>query len=467
MSLNKNFYGNGGETIKTITVGSSYNPKQKYYKLCKDAYTGHGGFCEGEHLFKFRREEDEDFELRKEQAYYLNLVGPIVDSVVKPVFAQEIARTYDQPLFDPFVKNADGRGASLTDFTNMAVTEANVLSQAFVVMDSFPEEEIPNTLSEQVNQRKVPFVELKSPMDVRAHQVDRFGKIESITFFHGKKDDHEVMRRYDSEYIVEFIKNNDEEIILNKVEHGLGSVPVIQVMYGDILPMPELLSLAQAARTLYNQLSELRELSRDSSFSLLVVPGNDPKVILEVGPKNALFVPQNVTNMPSYISPDQAVNKSLVEELQFTVENILAQGELKGASVQVSTSSTVKSGVALAIEFQGNTDALNANADIAEGLEVKIAELFGLYTVPFEYEVTYARDFTPFSKSDMKEQFAFLKEALSQNLSPEINMEIKLQMLELIKFNTSINNDRYNELKETIQLAIESAEDTDIQELEI
>jgi hypothetical protein len=225
------------------------------------------------------------------------------------------------------------------------------------------------------------------------------------------------------------------------------------VVYGDILPIPPILSLAQTSKTLYNQLSELRELSRDSNFSLLVIPGADPKVTIEIGSKNSLFVPRDVTNMPTYISPNPAIAANVLTEIKFTVESILSQGELRGATVQ-NTNLSVKSGVALAFEFHGNTEALNSNADSVETLERKTAELFGLFTVPFEFEVKYERDYMPFSGDDIREQMTFLKDSIALNLSPEINTKIKTLMLELIKYKSGLTDAEFKELRETIKVPV-------------
>lgn len=445
-----NFFGKGGSTILLETAAK--NSSNKHYRLVQDSYTGHGGFSDGGYLEKYNREEEADFTKRKSQAYYLNLMGPIIDSVINPVFSQDILRQYDAPLFDPFVEDADGKGASLTMFMKQATTIANVMGQSFIAMDSFPEDEIPPTQAEQINERKVPFVSLKTPLDVYNYTADKFEKLLSITFYNGKTEDgYQILRKYDANYITEYYISGKEEVILTKVAHGIGVIPVIPTMYGDILPVPPTLSLAQASKTLYNQLSELRELSRDSNFSLLVIPGADPKIAIEVGSKNSLFVPKDVANMPTYISPDTGINANTLAEIKFTVESILSQGELKGAAVQTSNMS-VKSGVALAFEFHGNVEALDSNGDIAEGIEEKIAELFGRYTSPFEFEVEYNRDYTPFSGDDIQKQFKFLKEVLAENLSDEINAEIKVLILELVKYNSSIDDDRFKELKETIKV---------------
>ena len=452
-----NFFGKHGN----ISSNKAPHKKKQWLKLCQDGYAGHGGFIDGKYLIPYRREEESDFESRQEQAYYLNIMGPMIDSLISPVFTQDILREYNNPLFDPFVEDADGKGASLTLFAKQAVTVANVMGQSFVIMDSFPGDEIPPTQAQQITERKVPFACLKTPLDVYSYESDKFERLVSITFYNGKNaDGDQLLIRYDDENITEYCMKEGKEVVIKTTPHGLGVIPVIPTMYGDILPIPPTLSLAQTSKALYNQLSELRELSRDSSFSLLVIPGADPKVTIEVGSKNSLFVPKDISNMPDFISPDTKINENQLNEIKFTVESLLSQGELKGASVQKGNMS-VKSGVALAFEFHASVTALDDNANAAAALEEKISEIFGLQTAPFEYTVVYARDYMPFSSDEVAKQFEFLTDMLSLNITSDINAEIHVQLLDLLKFNTGMDNDVYQKLKQTIKTDLIIANNTD------
>jgi len=429
------------------------NQLRASYKLVQDSYLGDGGYLTGEYLHRYRREGHSDYSERKEQAYYINLMGPIVDSIVKPVFNQKITRDHISDLYRVFEEDADNKGCTLTKFMEKAITTANYMGQCYVVMDSFKEDDIPPTLKEQINNRKLPFVSLKTPLDVITYETDDFDKLTSITFFHKRLPDGTIKyRKYDSETVLEFKIDGEEIIVISKVAHMMGILPVIPVMYGDVLPTPSAINMAQMSKALYNQVSELRELGRDSAFSLLVIPGADPKVTIEVGSKSTLFVPRDVTNMPTYISPDTSINANSLDEIKFLVETIISQGALAGAVVQ-SGSISVKSGVALAFEFQGTSEALNSNADISEGLEYKVASLFGTYTEPFIIEVEYDREYTPFNTAEVGTQLTFLKELLSLSISEDVDNEIKAQLLDLLRYNSDMDTDRYLELKSKIMSA--------------
>ena len=67
-----------------------YDKKIDRYTLLHDAYYGVGLFENGEGLRKHPREMEENFADRKALAYYLNYLNGIVNSVVDPIFKDDI-----------------------------------------------------------------------------------------------------------------------------------------------------------------------------------------------------------------------------------------------------------------------------------------------------------------------------------------------------------------------------------------
>lgn len=65
------------------------------YDLLYDAYTGSGGFLDGSYLFRHKREDVRDFDIRRKQACYSNFTRVIVNSLVNPIFKKTIVRDYD------------------------------------------------------------------------------------------------------------------------------------------------------------------------------------------------------------------------------------------------------------------------------------------------------------------------------------------------------------------------------------
>ena len=62
------------------------------YQLLKDAYLGTGGFDNGGYLQRHKRESEEDFRNRRENAYYLNYVMPIVNALTDPILKRKPLR---------------------------------------------------------------------------------------------------------------------------------------------------------------------------------------------------------------------------------------------------------------------------------------------------------------------------------------------------------------------------------------
>jgi len=438
------------ETVSVPANGNAVSIKTNY-KLVLDSYYGNGGFDDGGYLFPHFREPAEDFTARQKQAYYINLIKPIVDSVTDPIFTQDVARIYKSSLYDEFVKDCNNNSLSLTQYMSKAVKMATLLGQSFTVMDTFKPEDIPDTLQAQIDDRKVPFISLKLPTDVIEFTTNDFGGLTSISFYH--RSDPEcglVYRYYDNSVCREYCIKNSKQETLNEYNHNLGTIPVLLTdPSAGVFPIPPYLSMSQLARATYNQLSELRDLGRSSSFSLLVIPGQNPKTMTEVGAKNVLFIHQDSTTLPTYISPDSKINDTSLMEIKFSIEAMIAQGNSSGSVIQ-SGSLSVKSGVALAFEFKGQGDALNKGADMAEALEVSIANLFGLFATPFEFAVHYEREYMPFTSDEINKKLTFLETILAMNISDEVNAAVSLEILDLFRYNSNISKDRFIELKESV-----------------
>ena len=65
------------------------------YQLLRDAYFGSGGFASGAYLTKHKRESEEDYRFRRQNAYYLNYFAPIVNALVDPIFKHPCRFTID------------------------------------------------------------------------------------------------------------------------------------------------------------------------------------------------------------------------------------------------------------------------------------------------------------------------------------------------------------------------------------
>ena len=78
------------------------------YQLLRDAYFGSGGFASGAYLTKHKRESEEDYRFRRQNAYYLNYFAPIVNALVDPIFKHPCRFTIDVRL-EGYTKATESR----------------------------------------------------------------------------------------------------------------------------------------------------------------------------------------------------------------------------------------------------------------------------------------------------------------------------------------------------------------------
>jgi len=298
-------------------------------------------------------------------------------------------------------------------------------------MDNF--EFIPESLSDVLENRMFPFVYMKKPQDVYEFEQDQFGNLTYISFYYGEDAEGNTLYKGwndNSSYIYRY--NSNEEgyvrIVVKEVPHQLGVIPVVCINK-DILPFAPYYSMATQARAVYNLDSEMRDLSRSQGFSILVIPGQQPKDGVVIGSKNALFISIDASQTPSFIGPDTAILSGLLTYRKELVDGIMRSGDILG-STAVSNGSA--SGVSLAYRYMGTSDALKQTANVAEFYDKKIVELFSMFIdEDIEYDVYYDDNYTP-TFTDTKEKIATLETVLAIDISPEVNAQLQKDIISMV-----------------------------------
>jgi hypothetical protein len=247
------------------------------YDFMQYTYEGTEGYRDGRYLIPFARENF--YEDRRKTAAYKNLLKPIVDAMIDPVFENEIERKSNNELFDMFCENVDNSGTNMDSFANMVITHAKLDGFTFVIMDNF--EDVDGTVKEVMDNRLYPYMYEKSPSYLHEIEIDGKGRMISITFLDDVIEINNVKtqtyRRWDSNQSTLFyIKKSgkkDLEIVLEERVHGLGTIPVIVVNYFlknknlSKLPSPPLYNLAMLEFQLYNKETYAQELEKYQAFS--------------------------------------------------------------------------------------------------------------------------------------------------------------------------------------------------------
>jgi hypothetical protein len=371
------------------------------YEFMLYTYEGTEGYRDGRYLIPFSREAF--YEDRRRTAAYKNLLKPIVDAMIDPVFENEIDRKSNNDLFDMFCENVDNSGTNMDSFSNMVITHAKLYGLTFVIMDNF--EDVNITVKEAVDNRQYPYMYEKAPSFLHEIEIDDRGRIISITFLDDvieiNKVDTQTYRRWDrNESVLFYIKKSggkDIEIILEERVHGLGEIPVIIVNYFlknknlSKLPSPPLYNLAMLVFQLYNKETYAQELEKYQAFSLLVGQGIDKKA-LSIGPTNFINVSDSVSNLPEYISPNTENLKTIVSNCDRLRDDIYNEaGQLGVYAVKGQ-----QSGIAKEWDFRSEEQVLKNVSTASSKFEDDAAKLFGLYiNANVEVDSKYPEDFSP------------------------------------------------------------------------
>ena len=302
-----------------------------------------------------------------------------------------------------FIEDCDVCGTHLQDYTHSALNICRRHGVVFTVMDNYSQEMMPATLADAERLRLFPYIYTKQANEVEAFKTDRFGNLETITFIeepevvNGKKEQRFRQWTINESIILGKNSTNGQFYVISRVVHNLGKVPVI-VSFSDtqedktnVLPEPPLYDIAKLNYVIFNQATEIRELERSQSFAIFYAQGLPPGDHT-FGTGNFINLPTDVNITPGYTSPDPGTLTNLVANQEQIRKDLYLIAEQAGV-VGIQNS---ESGIAKSYDFFAHEDTLKRTSSIATTLEMKIAELFMLYTKEsFVYLVDYPFDFSP------------------------------------------------------------------------
>lgn len=401
------------------------------HQLCIDAYTGTGGFYDKSYLCPFPREE-ESFAERQKYSEYENQVGAIVDSLVTPVFSNEVERTESNLLEEAFIQNCDGAGTSLDKKMKEVITWHALLANVFLVVDNY--KETPERVEEAIEERKYPYFYYKDCTEVYDYKKDEFGKLVWIEFYYETiKDENgnekKVYRHIDASYQYDFTCDADgknKTLVTDKVKSVGSGLPVI--MTGtEIMPIPAMYDLCVMAKTVFNKTSELRQIERETNFTILQIPGMKPDKTVVVG--NVVWVDEESTRDVQFVSPDANVMSQARESRNDSAQALDDIARQYGA---VPIVGEAKSGVAYAYEFSGNTDKLKEYSNTAEDTEEDLFTLFSeISRLASNIMISYDKTFTP-GATQLQSQKENLESAIDRNISPTANKIFNKKLVEVV-----------------------------------
>lgn len=270
------------------------------YSLLTDAYFGTGLFENGAGLRQHPREDPANYKDRQGLAYYLNYTGPIVNAAVDPIFKNDIKRDYNgSTLFQAFLDDCDRTGTDYQDFCKSAALQAKLYGVAYIVVDN--SDELAERRSDAVAGRKLPFLKIITPAQIKNWAIDRYGRLTMFQYTETSQVGANAKNTETYTWTQDSwaIGNGDGKTTGN---HNIGCVPVVQWLARNtdrkiIKPPSEYLSVAQANYFLYQLCSWHTQLLRDQAFGILTMP-DDGTGEVTVGTNNALIYPADATHTP-------------------------------------------------------------------------------------------------------------------------------------------------------------------------
>lgn len=420
------------------------------YQLLKDAYFGMGGFETGAYLSKHKRESDEDYAFRRNNAYYLNYFAPIVNALVDPIFKKNPLRDYHgsaERIIKNFSLDADAAGTSIQIFIKRAAVMAKVYGISFIVVDNARDVDS-RSQQEMLQRRQFPYAYVLEPDNLEEYGIDKTGDLEYIKF---KEIAHIESGTIQYRYVYfdrTAWKIWGDGIALQQGTHNLGCVPVV-LLFSRMLeqktmrPAPELLPIARTAKALYNHCSWLGEILRNQTFPLLTIPSLDAKDLV-IGTNNALGYNPDYSHEPNFIAPPSDPATILQNQIASLVQEMYRMANL---SFIISTTQNNNSGIARQWEFERTNQQLANFAAQCAHAETAMMNLVAKWVnEDITYTVAYPDNF---GIVDVTEELTQAQAVLDMGLGDGLREEVLKKVM--AAYCPDIPDERFDELVEQLQ----------------
>jgi hypothetical protein len=297
-----------------------------------------------------------------------------------------------------------------------------VLGSVYVIVDR--ERGEPATRAEQ----GLPYLALRLPGEIERTRQDATGRLIEACFREAAPGGGVLYRHFSPEGWA-LTEDPEGRRMIEAGAYNLGGrLPVVPLhatlplQPTDLRATPWIHGLAALNWDLYNQRSELRELFRAQTFSILALPIASAEEAqrlkdLTVSTENALTYDPTGGGRPSFIAPPDGPVKLYMEQLAETVKGIyeVANLEFVGGVQQ--------SGVALAFHFQEAERSLGDMASQAERAELQIAALVAAWDgQEWNGSISYARDF---ALTDLAEDLRIAADSIDLAIGPTFEAELK------------------------------------------
>jgi len=418
----------------------------KIWEFANEAYEGSGGFLTGEYIDKYPRENDKKYKERQKIAYYTNIFASKINRYTGYLFKQTPTRNSGNNLIRMIFDDVNNKGDSIDVFMSNFAKHAKVRGVNLLLVDM--PKNIPATLAEQIQTRSLPYFTEIAPERLVVFKLDNTGKFEYVAFSDvidnstmQKQDIKEVIRYYDKQSW-KILDAEDTNKILESGEHNLGVCPLLIFSEtGEFPATGEFTQIAALAKRHYNLQSELDEILRGQTFSILTLNADTASdVEVKLSTDNAIIYGKEF-NKPEYIAPPAApaeIYQQKIKDIETQIDKI---------AFDISTNEKQESGIALDIKFQGLNASLSNFSLRLEDLELRAFDVVCRYlNIKNDVDILYPKNFNII---DIEKEIGILSEMKQLVNSPTY---FKLKALQIISNDlNTIDVDNFDEISQEIE----------------
>ena len=297
----------------------SYSKNKKRWKFFLDSYVGGEEWLTSDNMFKFGREDANDYKTRIGRAAYFNYCRPVIDTYTAFIFGadQRVTRDLKDPGWDTFAKDVDLRGNPIDDFMQDISMWGQMQGHVGILVDQPQKDDKIITLADVREAGLRTFLTIYPALSIVDWSLDRFGAFKWVRLAESERNDADPMnttQRPTALYRVWtrdkwFIHDEDAKVIAG-ADHSLGVVPFI-MHYFDRHPTSNLIGIgilqdiARINRMMVNVISYIDEFVAKQAFPFLAeeeAEAVQPEEARQISANNVYGYPEG-THPPQYISP--------------------------------------------------------------------------------------------------------------------------------------------------------------------
>jgi hypothetical protein len=367
------------EDAVTFTTTPIMSMNIERYQFIADALAGSGGFspvvvrdADGKaqsvrvsNLVPYPRESEIKFARRNEVAWYENHLLPACQRFVGYLAKKPPVRDLPHPLLEAFALDCNWRGDAMDVFWQGFMLQARARGCMLLLIDM--PRTLPDNAADQKTERAFPYLVPIVPERVVSWAVDFRGRLTKLEYGDVLDDGTAAIRGWNIERW--WVRKGDQQI--DGDEHTLGVCPALYFSESGEFPFfGPFAQIADLSKRLFNARSELDEILRSQTFSLLTYQNppetahnfNASQVAEAIGTHNML-VHGGAT--PAFIAPPDGPARTYLETIAH-IEKAIARIAL---AIETPEQQSAESGLALTIRFQSLNAALTGFARRMEDLE--------------------------------------------------------------------------------------------------